>query len=63
MNRVRKLGGVEGENEKNNKLWNSCFTEGGRMKEAGEKDKQAGTDLLCGRLPPFPDCILVRGLV
>ena len=44
MNRVRKLGGVEGENEKNNKLWNSFFTEGGkpvdRMKEARRINKQ-----------------------
>ena len=45
MNRVRKLGGVEtGENEKNNKLWNSFFTEGGKpvdkMKEARRINKQ-----------------------
>ena len=44
MSRVRKLGGVEGEDEKNNKLWNSFFTEGGKpvekLKEAKRINQQ-----------------------
>ena len=44
MSRVRKLGGVEGENDKNNKLWNSFFTDGGKpvekLKEAKRINKQ-----------------------
>ena len=44
LNRVRRLGGAEGENEKNDKLWNSFFTEGGKpvdkMKEARRINKQ-----------------------
>ena len=44
MNRVRNLGGVQGGNEKTDKLWNSFFTEGGKpvdkMKEARRINKQ-----------------------